>query len=198
MGQLYSNNAPCVIFTAMKKGRASGALKWALIIPVAGLVILLVVAAQKPDGRLHLWVLDVGQGNAVLVRTPRGHTAVIDGGPESAVLNQEVGRLVPFWQNKLDMVVLTAPKTENITGLVDLLAKRKVRQVVEVKGPAPQTIPDTTMQGAWREAVGQSGVEVHYAQRGDTISFDGEPEVVLRVLYPQVSDNGPILTTGRY
>ena len=94
-----------------------------IIVPFIGTIMLLAVWAQKPDGRLRVWVLDVGQGNAVLVRTPQGHTAVIDSGLEATALNEGIGRNVPFWQNDVDLVVVTSPEAENITGLVDLMAR---------------------------------------------------------------------------
>ena len=171
-------------------------LKWVFIIPVGALVILLIVAAQRPDGRFHLWVLDVGQGNAVMLRTPRGHTAVIDGGPEATPLNEGIGRHMPFWQSHLDLIVLTRPKAENVTGLVDLLKRRTVSQVVQT-----QFELTTSVQGAWREAVGQLAASLHYAQRGDKITFDGEPDVALYVLYPpdvEESKDAPIVIKVEY
>ncbi|MGA7733209.1 MAG: hypothetical protein WCD37_18265, partial [Chloroflexia bacterium] len=178
--------------------------KWVFIIPVAGLVVLLVAWGQRPDGRLHLWVLDVGQGNAVMLRTPQGHTAVIDGGPGGPSLNEGIGRRMPFWQNDVDMVALTAPKAENVMGLVDLLGRRGVSQVVEARGRGAGVgdqggeISETNVVGAWREAVGQSGAAVHYARRGDVIRFDGEPEVELRVLYPLGEEDAPMVVKVEY
>jgi competence protein ComEC len=142
---------------------------------------------------MRLWVLDVGQGNAALLRTPHGHTAVIDGGPGGTALNEGVGRHLPFWQNNLDLVLLSAPKSENVSGLVDLLGRRKVSQIVQT--PFETT---TGLLGAWREAIEQSGAPAYYAQRGDVIRFDGEPEVALRVLYPARERQGPIVLKVEY
>ncbi len=195
----YHNNtqAQCGIVTPMKEMvEARKVPIWTLIVPVVALIVLVVVATQKPDGRLHLWALDVGQGNALLVRTSRGHTTLIDGGPEATLLNEGVGRHLPFWQSNLDMVALTNAKAEDVTGLVDLLGRRRVSQVLQT-----QFETTTSVQGAWKEAVGQSGASVHFAQRGDTVSFDGEPDVVLRVLYPPEGDKSehtPIVMKVEY
>ncbi|MBM3316062.1 hypothetical protein FJY71_09575, partial [candidate division WOR-3 bacterium] len=53
-------------------------------------VVLLVPACQvpKPEVPLDVVVFDVGQGSAVLVRTPDGRTCLIDGGPTYAGANQ--------------------------------------------------------------------------------------------------------------
>src|SRR4051812_8660238 len=107
----------------MKMAANGTVLRWMVVISFIGMMVLLLVWAQKADGRLRVWVLDVGQGNAVLVRTPQGQTAVIDGGLEATALNEGIGRNVPFWQSGVDLVVVTSPEAEDITGLVDLMGR---------------------------------------------------------------------------
>ena len=41
---------------------------------------VLATTLRPPDGRLTITMLDVGQGDAIVVRTPRGHTILIDSG----------------------------------------------------------------------------------------------------------------------
>jgi competence protein ComEC len=51
-------------------------------LPFAGLAAALTLSAlPRGDGRLHMWFLDVGQGDSVLIETPSGRAAVIDAGP---------------------------------------------------------------------------------------------------------------------
>lgn len=180
----------------MKTVGSSFPWKAMMIVPLIGTILLLVVWAQKPDGRLRVWVLDVGQGNAVLVRTPQGHTAVIDGGLEATPLNEGIGRNLPFWQNSIDLVVVTSPKAEDITGLVDLMGRREVKKVVQTDLEVA-----TNVQGAWREAVAQASTKVHFARRGDVIRFEGESDVVLRVVYPvgeSDAEDGPVAVRIEY
>jgi competence protein ComEC len=154
-----------------------------LLLPLVALALFIGVSLQKPDGALRLWVLDVGQGDALLLQTPAGHTALIDGGPSATTLNTAIGKHVPFWQNSLDLVVLTSPKEDSITGLVDLLGRRKIEQIVQTA-----FTPTTSLQGAWQEAVAQSSARLGTATRGDVITFDNEPALALRVLYPPAGD----------
>ncbi len=52
------------------------------ILPLSGLVASLSLSSlPRGDGRLHLWFLDVGQGDSVVIETPAGSAAVIDAGP---------------------------------------------------------------------------------------------------------------------
>jgi competence protein ComEC len=160
------------------------------------LALFIGASLQKPDGALHIWVLDVGQGDALLLRTPTGHTALVNGGPAPTALNTAVGKHIPFWLNSLDLVVLTSPKEDALTGLVDLLGRRKVEQIVQ-----PPFTPTTSLQGAWQEAAAQSGAPLTTAARGDLITFDSEPDLALHVLYPPTGDptsDAPILLRLEY
>lgn len=152
---------------------------WLLALPLLALIAVIASTPARPDGRLHVWVLDVGQGNAVLIKTPQGHTAVIDGGPAATPLLAGMGAHLPFWQRDVDLAVLTTPRPEHITGLVELLDRYHVSQVVQTEFTATAGV-----EQQWVYAVQQKGVPVHYAWRGEVISFDGEPDVSLRVLNP--------------
>jgi competence protein ComEC len=161
---------------------------WSLLVPVFAALVLAVIASQKPDGRLHVWVLDVGQGDAILIRTPGGHTALIDGGPGATPLLNGVGRHLPFWQHNLDLVVLTHPHQDHMMGLIDLLARYQVGLVVQTEFTATAGV-----QAEWLRLISTRGIPLHYARRGDRIRFADEPDVwmwVLSPLTPQASEEG--------
>ncbi|MBF8267135.1 MAG: Lactamase protein [Dehalococcoidia bacterium] len=56
-------------------------------------------ALTRPDGRLHVTFLDVGQGDAALIVTPGGRQVLIDGGPDSRRLLTLLGERIPFWDH---------------------------------------------------------------------------------------------------
>jgi competence protein ComEC len=149
--------------------------------------MLLVIVGQQPDGRLHLWVLDVGQGEAILLKTPQGHTAVVDGGPGATPLLNGIGNRLPFWQRDIDLVVLTRPVQDRLMGLVDLLGRYEVGQVVQTKYTATGGV-----QAQWLRLLSSGRVPVHYATRGETLTFAGEPDVTLEVLGPGAEGDGSI------
>jgi competence protein ComEC len=152
-----------------------------LLIPVAALILVLVVRAQLPDGRLHVWVLDVGQGDAIMIRTPSGHTALVDGGPGATPLLTSLGRNLPFWQHHIDLVVLTHPHDDHLLGLVELADRYSIGQVV-------QTVFTSTFgndaRAYWLRALQVRNVPVHHPRRGDRIEFPADPDLSLQVLSP--------------
>lgn len=78
---------------------------------VLGLVSIVLwgIATAQPDGQLHVWFLDVGARNAVLIRTPNGGTIMVDGGDAPVRLSSLIGERLPANTQHLDLLVLSAP-----------------------------------------------------------------------------------------
>jgi beta-lactamase superfamily II metal-dependent hydrolase len=173
-----------------------------LAVAVAALVWA--AALSMPDGKLHVTFADVGQGGMVLITTPGGKTIVVDGGPDPSVAARLVGEKLPFWRRSIDLVVLTHPHQDHVSGLNEVLRRYEAFHILERQFP----FESTAYQG-WRRAVSTEGAVVTQAQSGQTIATDdgvliqvlGPPEtliagsdsdvdnasVVLRVVYGQVS-----------
>jgi competence protein ComEC len=83
----------------------SGTIAWLVLGPVSDL----------PDPGLV--VLDVGQGDAILISGGEGLFALVDGGPDPATLAE---RLAEYRVRSLDLVVLTHPHADHEAGLAGL------------------------------------------------------------------------------
>jgi competence protein ComEC len=83
-----------------------------------------------PDGRLKITVLDVGQGDAVLVQTPSGASVLIDGGPGGRAISRALARELPLFTGRIDLLVIAAPRDENVGGLPDVLARYRVERAL--------------------------------------------------------------------
>lgn len=166
--------------TLLKKWLSS----WRLVGILALIAIVVWLALRGlPDGRLHVYFLDVGQGDAILVQAPDGRQILVDGGPSPTALLNELGDVLPFWDRSLDLVVLTHPDGDHITGLIPLLERYRVAQVLDV----PQS--DAAAEAApWRERLAKLGIPRTYAQRGMRLPVG---DLQLTVLYP-----GPTPLTG--
>nr|WP_242588363.1 ComEC/Rec2 family competence protein [Corallococcus macrosporus] len=67
-------------------------------------------------GRLTVYFLDVGQGDAALIVSPTGKTVLIDGGPPEAG-TRLAARLRELVKGPLDLVILTHPHLDHLGGL---------------------------------------------------------------------------------
>jgi competence protein ComEC len=100
-----------------------GAGRTLLGLGLAGAVLAWLAVIQLPDGKLHVAFLDVGQGDGILITTPQGQQILVDGGPSPAALTSTLGREMPFWDHSLDLVALTHPDADHLTGLLPVLAR---------------------------------------------------------------------------
>ncbi len=122
---------------------------------------------------------DVGQGDATLIKTPEGHRIIIDGGPDSSIL-EKLSAEIPFWEREIDLIVLTHPHADHMNGLIDILERYEVRSVLWTG------VSDEGASFAkWKEVI--SGTDILIARagqrvRGDTFRLD--------ILYPFVSLEG--------
>jgi competence protein ComEC len=136
-------------------------------------------ALTQPDGKLHVWFLDVGDGNAVLIQTPHGAHILIDGGPNPTRLRRGIGAALPFWDRSLDMLIITQPKNSAIDALPAILDRYEIKLVL-TNGQTADSDSYQALVRAW-QAHGTQVLAVSAGYR--IVSGDN---VTLEVLHPQV------------
>lgn len=95
------------------------------------------VVASRPDGRLHVTVLNTGSSPAVLIRTGDGSSVLVDGGSSANQLLAALGRVLPPATAHLDMVVVTGGEEAAVDGLGGLPGHYTVGTVVTPGGLNP-------------------------------------------------------------
>ena len=119
---------------------ATGSLTLLLALSLA----LLAGAARlsQPDGRLHLWLLDVGHSNAVLLQGPGGEHILIDGGNAPSRLLTALGERLPFHDRRLEVLVLSRQDPEAIDAFDALLQRHEIGLLLHngQREPAPQLV----------------------------------------------------------
>jgi len=155
------------------------------VLPTVGIAIVLALASVlvwmlilgSPSDRLSVTFLDVGQGDAILIRSPAGHNILVDGGPNGEAITAALGRHLPFWDRHLHLVVLTHADQDHLAGLVTVLERYDVDQVL-----APALADDSATVRAWQEAIAERDIPQREAFAGQWIDLGGGAR--LSVVYP--------------
>lgn len=150
--------------------RASMAL--VVVVAVSGGVV-----ASRPSGTARITILDVGQGDAVLVEGSRGGRLLVDGGPDPDRLLVALDRRIPPWDRRIDTVILSHPHEDHVAGLPILLERYRVDRVLEpgMHGAGPG-------YAAWLARLSGPGTPVRSGlAAGDRLTVD---EITMRVLWP--------------
>ena len=70
------------------------------------------------DGLLHIYILDIGQGDATLIVTPDGKRILIDAGPSSQALEKALDDILPSHSQTLDIISLSHPDKDHAFGIM--------------------------------------------------------------------------------
>ncbi len=105
--------------------------------------------------------LDVGQGEAVLIVTPDGQQVLIDGGVSPTALLGELGRLMPFYDRQIELVVVTHAGDKRVGGLLGLAQRYQIGQVVQAPFPYP-----SAAYGQWLRELQEASVPIAAAEAG--------------------------------
>jgi competence protein ComEC len=130
---------------------------------------------------LSLYVLSVGQGDAIAIRSPHGRWALMDGGPHMGP--EDAGRdvVAPFLRRRgvrsLDFLILSHGDADHSGGVPSVVERVPPELVLEPGQPL-----GTPPYAAFLGAVDRSGAAWRAARRGDLLTWDG---VRVEILHPR-------------
>ena len=131
-------------------------------------------------GTLEIVAIDVGQGDAIALRTPQGRWLLVDAGPRGfGGSDAGLTRVVPYLHargaRRLEAVILTHPDEDHAGGLASVLGSVTTRAVI---GPGVSIGQAGHMDGLAEAR--REGVPWRRAAAGDAWTLDG---VHFRVLH---------------
>jgi len=77
---------------------------------------------------LQVIFLDIGQGDAMLIKTPQNNYGLIDSGPNNNIINA-LGKYIPSYVSTLDFVILTHPDKDHVEGFIELSKRFKINNL---------------------------------------------------------------------
>ena len=148
--------------------RLANAMAVAAVVVVAAALVWVVIGTGDDGDRLSVTFLDVGQGDAILIEGPGGGRVLVDGGPGGDALSGALGRQLPFYDRRIDLVVVTHPQADHIGGFPEALESYDVGAVLdsafETESPFHEALVD---------AAEKAGVPRYAAALGQTIDLGG-------------------------
>jgi len=143
-----------------------------LTVPIFGL-------SYSPPEELEVDFLDVGQGDAILIKSPFGQNILIDGGPDSKVI-EGLGKNLPFWDKRIDLMVLTHPHDDHVTGLIEVIKRYSVKKILYtgVIHSAPNYL-------AWLEKIRERKIPLVIIDRPQKIVLGDD--CYMEIIYPRKS-----------
>ena len=142
------------------------------------LALMLAMLWSRSDGKLHVWLLDVGHSNAVLMQTPGGAQILVDGGRYPSRLLTAIGDRLPFYDRELEILVLTHPDEWDIAALESVLSRYSVGAAL-YHGQAN----DSEVFSRIMQRLTQSNTPLVEARAGYRLELDDG--VTIEVLHPQ-------------
>ncbi len=171
----------------------------AVVLAIASAAVLL-STLRLPDGKLTIVMLDVGQGDGIVVRTPRGHTLLIDSGGRlergpnvggaspAEVIGERVvlGYLRREGVREVALLVNTHPHGDHVGGCAPIVRALRVDAIADSGQPyAGRAFVDCL------RAAHERGVPVRIARAG--MRWASDDGVTLDVLAP----SDPPIANGR-
>ncbi len=129
---------------------------------------------HQADGLLHVLILDIGEGESVLIRSPSGGTMLINGGSSPVSLATQLGQHLPYPDRQIDWLLLAGTQYSQLAGLRDIVTIAPIDRVFlggRSGGSTYQRILDQTVE---------AGIPTIPAQEG--MYFDLGQGVTMRVL----------------
>ena len=166
-------SAKPVTLSSFRTTRAERLAAIALAVAVAGTAFVVV---HRPDGRTRITVLDVGQGDAILIEGSHGGRTLVDGGPDPDRLLVALDEHIAPWDRRIDALILTHPHEDHVAGLAVLLDRYRIGRVLEpgMRGPGPG-------YAAFAERLATGGTTAGLLTTGDRFALD---EIRFDVLWP--------------
>jgi competence protein ComEC len=145
-----------------------------------GLAVWPVLAGTAARGTVEIVVLDVGQGDAIAIRSPRGRWVLIDAGPAADGFDAGERVVLPYLRRRgvsgLEAMILTHPDLDHIGGASAVLEGLEVRAVFDPGVPSSGATYLAVLESVEREEAPWLPLRA-----GRTLELDG---VALRVLHP--------------
>jgi len=148
-----------------------------LLFILAAIIFSIVFFVRKND--LNVYFLNVGQGDSILV-SQGSNQLLIDGGKDGKLLLQKLGKYIPFWDRKIEIVVSTHPDQDHIGGLIDVFRAYNIGTVIKTNAKS-----DSQVFKKLEEEIAAENAQAVEAKKDVSIKFANG--AIADILFPKNS-----------
>lgn len=132
--------------------------------------------ANLPQENLRVSFLDVGQGDAILIRTPAQQRILVDAGPVGNILTP-LSKELGFFEKKINLAIITHPDADHIAGFAEVLRRYEVENIL---------LTGIVGESAWYQDLLQQIAQqkIHTIIADAKTDFDFGGGVMVDTLYP--------------
>jgi competence protein ComEC len=154
------------------------------------LVVVILLFSLQGNNNLQLHFLDIGQGDAVLIRTPQNQNILIDGGADNLLLYR-LGEKMAWWDQTIDYLVISHYHADHMMGLVELLNKYQVKNILVTAHR-----PNDFLFSIWQDALSEHDLQAKIVFVGQ--SWQLAPDLSMQVMsadanHEDYNDNSLVL-----
>lgn len=151
--------------------------KWvalhAILIGALFLIACQLFSIHRP---LKISVLDVGQGDSILIQTTQYHNILIDAGADSKVVDQ-LSKQIAFFDKTIDIFILTHPHADHYGGILDVMQKYHIKKII-----LTGVVSKDPVYLAFLDEIKRKKTEIVFAQSNQDIQIGSN--LYLDILYP--------------
>jgi len=148
-----------------------------IILFIATIVIWAFVFTEVSESNiLKINFFNIGQGDSIFIETFDNKQVLIDGGPSSVLLDR-LGREMNFYDRYIDLVILTHPELDHITGIIEVIKRYDIGAII-LNGIQR----DTNQYREFLSIVEKKNIPMYIGKLGGKIQLNKDIE--LNILYP--------------
>jgi competence protein ComEC len=133
-----------------------------------------------PPGHLKITMLNIGQGDAILIQIGETHfrtiDILVDSGPDHSVV-YELGDTLAPWNNTIEYAIATHDDADHIAGFLEMKKQYEITQWI-----LPGRTKDTAVSEYFHDFLNESGAAQQRVRRGDTLQIT--PDAQFHILHP--------------
>lgn len=148
------------------------------------ILVLFTTSCNKYKNFLSIHIIDVGQGDCILISTPNDKNMLIDGGDEDS------SRIIKSYLKlhkikKLDMIIATHLDKDHIGSLDYVINNFQVQKLY-----TPNQMENSTSYHNLVKSCKNNNIKINHLKKGDTLDFDKHINIsILSPSYIQGNNN---------